>query len=468
MSASVDPKIATRTTARQVLGRVDQRQWLMPMSCVGSFMGDVEALGEADATLENAHADHRRGEMLEIYGYGSNPSRDKPFAYSDGIAIIPVHGTLINRFSCSWGFITGYNFILAQMNAAIEDTDVKLIVFDINSNGGEATGCFELCDKIYEARDKKPMVAVVDSNCCSAAYAIGSSTPKLYVTPSGWAGSIGVITMHFDVSGYYAQMGVVPTVIADDPHKADGNPFEPLPDDVKADIKAQVSKRYGEFIELVVRNRGLDSQAIRDMQSRSFRADDALENGLIDAVASPADAVAEFLGELGADDPAEVSEEDDEDMAAQAQNPAAAEAAAAPADHSAAVTAERARIKGIQSCEEAKGRESLASHLALNTAMSADEAKAILEASPKADAAAAPAAAAAAAPAPADAAAGATAEQGAQGFLAAMDAGKSPNVGADGGGEGEGENADAPSRAKRAMLAAGYTAKDKASGTTAH
>ncbi len=75
---------------------------------------------------------------------------------------------------------------------------------------------------------------------------------------------------------------------------------------------------------------------------------------------------------------------------------------------------ERARISGIQSCEEAKGRESLATHLAMNTEMSVVSAKAILAASPKQAAAAAPAAV--------------------NKFEAAMDATGNPNVEADGSG----------------------------------
>lgn len=46
----------------------------------------------------------------------------------------------------------------------------------------------------------------------------------------------------------------------------------------------------------------------------------------------------------------------------------------------------KARIKAITACDEAKGRESLAEHIAFNTSMSADDAKAMLAASPKAEA----------------------------------------------------------------------------------
>lgn len=48
--------------------------------------------------------------------------------------------------------------------------------------------------------------------------------------------------------------------------------------------------------------------------------------------------------------------------------------------------AERARVNGILTCEEAKGREAMANHLAMNTDMSVDEAKAMLAVAPKADA----------------------------------------------------------------------------------
>lgn len=85
--------------------------------------------------------------------------------------------------------------------------------------------------------------------------------------------------------------------------------------------------------------------------------------------------------------------------------------------------AERARIQGITGCEEAKGRESLANHLAMNTEMSVDQAKGVL-----------------AAAAPATPAKATTPNL----FQAAMNASDHPAVGADGGaGAGEGELTEA-------------------------
>lgn len=365
------------TIARQVIGRVNNRESLYCGSALSSLAQDLQELASADHELEKAASERRMNEVLSAYGYGRmEPAASKPFLYADGVAIIPCHGTLINRFSYSWGFVTGYNFLRAQLNAALEDEDVKLIVFDINSNGGEASGCFEISDDIFKSRDKKPTLAVVDANGNSAAYAIGCACSKMVCTPSGWVGSIGVISQHVDISENLKMNGIKVTVIAEDAHKADGNPFEPLPPDVLADIRASVAKRYGEFVELVARNRGLDSQAIRDTQSRAYRADDALALELIDTVQSPSVAVSEYLGELGSDEPAE--EEDDQDMADQAKDPKLEISVDTDKLAADARTAERQRIAGIQSCDEAKGKPKLAAHLALNTSMSIDEAKAIL------------------------------------------------------------------------------------------
>lgn len=98
---------------------------------------------------------------------------------------------------------------------------------------------------------------------------------------------------------------------------------------------------------------------------------------------------------------------------------AAAEKAAAEKASTDARTAEKARMAGIIGCEEAKGKEAMANHLAMNTDMSLDAAKGILAVTPAA--AAAPAAAAPAAAAPADR------------FKETMDGSAHPNIRTEGG-----------------------------------
>jgi signal peptide peptidase SppA len=451
----------SRAYALAALDRMNRQECLIDPSMIQSVEQGLTLLASANKDNEQKLFTERQDQICEAYGYATRV-QDKPFAFQDGVAIIPVHGTLLNRFNWSWGYVTGYNFIRWQMNAALDDEDVKMIVFDVNSPGGEAAGCFELANEIFKARGSKPLLAVVDSLSASAAYAISSACDKIYLIPSGRAGSIGVIAIHFDWSKAMEEFGVKVTMIFAGKHKADGNPYEPLPEAVQADLQKSIDKAYGQFVDLVAKNRGLDSQSIRSTEARVYRADDALEEGLIDAIKTPTDAVAAFLGELGDDEP---TEEEDEDMktaaelaaeaAAAALKPAAA--AAAPAAVAPGLTAadvanavatgireDRERCAAIRGCEEAKGREALAQAYA-DEGMSVETAKRLLAAAPKA-VAAAPAA-------EADA------------LAAAMAGTPQPEVGADGaaaGGAGGGQPTSAELSAQILADQAHVTGRKKA------
>lgn len=358
-----------------------------------TLASDLQSMALADPDVERKKfMERRRDELCEAYGFAEVEQR-KPFAFSQGIAIIPVHGSLINRFSGSYGYVTGYNFLKSQLAAALADEDVLGIVGDFNSYGGEAAGCFETSDAIFEARGKKPMLAVIDSNAYSAAYALASAFDKIALTPSGGVGSIGVVAMHADMSKMLEKFGVKVTFIHFGEHKVDGNPYEPLPDSVKKSLQDGVNKSGEKFVALVARNRSMDAAKVKATEAQTYRADDALALGLIDTIASPSQAVQVFFDELTGS--VQTTEKED-DMSAAANQPGAQDTAAnekatrEAADKAAldARTAERTRVSGIQGCDEAKGREALASHIAFKTDMSVEDAKAMLAASPKAEAAA--------------------------------------------------------------------------------
>jgi signal peptide peptidase SppA len=407
--------------AHAALSRMNLREVAVSPVYTG-LAADLHQLSTANPEQAQKALMDRRAELCAAFGVQGE--QRKPFAFAAGLAIIPVSGTLINRFGGSYGYVTGYNFIRSQALAAEADPDVVGIVFDLNSYGGEAAGCFE-CSADLKSLITKPTLGVIDSNCYSACYAVGSAMDRLVATPSAGVGSIGVVMMHVDMSKALADFGYKVTYIFSGDHKVDGNPYEALPDDVRANLQANVDARRQEFAQLVADNRGLDLKAVLDTEARSYRAEEALSLGLIDAIESPSVAVQAFLDELSGSTP---SKRKDQPMS-EKSTPGSDDQALATANAAAeARTAERARISGIQSCEEAKGRETLANHLALNTDMSVDAAKAILAASPTA--AATPAAATPAAAAP-------------NGFKAAMDASQHPNVGADAadGGAGAGEGA---------------------------
>lgn len=391
--------------ARSVLSRINLREMVVAAHYEG-LPSDLHLLSVANHEQAEVEFMARRSELVAAYGL-SPTEQTKPFAFSNGIAVIPVHGTLINRFSYSWGYVTGYNFIRQQTSLAGQDPDVLAIVYDVNTYGGEAAGCFECSDDIRRLAAGKPTTAIVDSNCYSGGMAIASGCDKIVSTPSGGVGSIGVVATHISFEKMLDKFGLKVTFIHAGAHKVDGNPYEDLPPEVKADIQKSIDVSYGAFVGLVATGRKMDEKAVRATEARIYRAEEAMSLGLIDAVASPQVAMQAIMGELSGSNP----QPKKEDAMSNAAKEPGAENKATPEQLEAATAgakkAERDRVSGIQNCEEAKGRETLASHLAFNTEMSVVDAQKLLAAAPKADAAA-----------------------GGNAFKQAMDAGKHPAVGA--------------------------------------
>lgn len=326
---------------------------------------------------------------------------EKLYAKSDnGIAFIPVWGMLFNKCGWACSYFTGYDYLHDAYAAALADDSVKAVVFDVDSFGGEVQGCMELTDWMHSQRSKKPTLALANANACSAGFAVLSSAERASAIESSYVGSVGVVLVHIDYSGYLEKNGIKVSLLHEGAHKVDGNPYQPLPEAVRKEWQADLVKSRERFAGAVARNRSMSADAVLATEARSYSGPDALGIGFIDAVESPMAAVVAFFNELsgsstqgyamttpakpGAQAATESTTTPAPETAATTTTAPVAAAVAPAAAAQPSASDERARIKAIQGCEEAKGREGLASHLAFETSMSADEAKTLLAASPKA------------------------------------------------------------------------------------
>lgn len=205
-------------------------------------------------------------------------------------AIIPVIGIITQR-SNFWSVLFGdstTDSIAAGLDAALADNSVSSIVLDIDSPGGSVYGVAELSQKIYEARNSKPIYAVTNSLMASAAYWIGSSAKKVYITPGGEAGSVGIIAVHADYSRMLDNAGVKVTIIQAGKYKSEGNPYQPLQNDAQQYIQSRVDDYYSMFIKSLARNRGVSQTKVRSNfgQGRVLGARQAVEAGMADGVAT--------------------------------------------------------------------------------------------------------------------------------------------------------------------------------------
>lgn len=207
--------------------------------------------------------------------------------------ILPVRGTLAPQGLYG---STYYNVLADQVRDAAADDKVGAIVLAIRSPGGYVWGCAECGDAIYEARQSKPVIAVADPYCFSAAYWLATQCSAFYCTTSGEVGSVGVRSGHTDMSGFEGKIGMVTTLIASHPDKIAGHPYGPLSDEDRAEIQQGVDESNVTFAAAIARGRGMKASEVAAVHGtgKTFSAPKALANGAIDGVSTLRDVVLQY------------------------------------------------------------------------------------------------------------------------------------------------------------------------------
>ena len=231
---------------------------------------------------------------------GDGRRRGANLVTSEGIAVIPVFGTLVKRAGAieAASGLTSYGHLEDQIMDAATDPAVRAVLLDIDSPGGEAAGAFDLSDLVYEARSLKPVWAVADEEAFSGAYAIASAAERLIVPRTGGLGSIGVVALHVDRSARDAMEGFRTTTVYAGARKNDFNPHETLKDGARRTLQAEVDRVYGLFVDTVARNRGLAAEDVRATEARLYFGEDAVRAGLADEVGTMRSAFAALAAAL--------------------------------------------------------------------------------------------------------------------------------------------------------------------------
>lgn len=220
----------------------------------------------------------------------------------EGIAILPVLGTLVRRSSYigAASGLTSYHDIEAMAEAAFADPTVKAVLLEVDSSGGEAGGVFDLAQRLRQLAQTsgKPLWAIADEAALSAAYAIACAADRIWLTRTAEVGSIGVVAVHVDESVADAKAGMTYTFLHAGAHKVDGHPHAPLPAPVAADIQADIEQLHTQFISLVAGFRRLPPEVIRDTEARVYRGEAALQAGLADQIGTRAEAITALQRQL--------------------------------------------------------------------------------------------------------------------------------------------------------------------------
>lgn len=362
-------------------------------SALGNRLGVIDKLIDVDGKELDATMMQQ-----EASGFRKSRSSSRSYHVVDGVAVIPVSGSLVHKLGAlhPYSGMTGYDGLLRKLNEAMEDPEVRGVMLDIDSPGGMVAGCFDLADIIARYRQIKPIWSLGYDMHCSAAQMIASSCSHRLITQTGMAGSVGVIMAHANIEKMLEKQGTEVTLIYAGKHKADGNPYEALPKDVRDKWQAKLEDTRTMFASKAAEYMGKDVKDVLATEAECYEGKAAVEVGFANEVVNGADAVAVMVEHLKAQDKTTVdmgASMTDKNKPPQKAEVTEADAVVTTSESAQeetqgnvqadAVGAERDRIMGILGLPEAQGRESLANKLASNPAITVDAAKDILEAAPE-------------------------------------------------------------------------------------
>ena len=215
----------------------------------------------------------------------------------DKIAVVSVTGTIMPQFT---------DRVLKAIRRAGEDDRVRGVVLAVDSPGGLVADSHKIYHELQKLKDKKPVYVVMERMAASGgvyvAMGAGPDAP-IYVEPTTWTGSIGVIIPRYNLAGVTEKLGVKVEPLKTGPFKDSLSPFRDMSEEDRALWTVIMNDAFERFIQVIDENRkGLDAEAVRELATgQIFTAEQALSNGLVDRMGYLEDAIDDLKEQLGLD-----------------------------------------------------------------------------------------------------------------------------------------------------------------------
>ncbi len=259
----------------------------------------VDKIGQVEeAETEAKRRAGRNADILEFDDYAAAQG-ERVGSGSDAIAIVGGEGSILTGRGGSGGFGSGSSIrsddTAEAIYDAIEDEDVKAIVFRVSSPGGSPEASEQILAAVRAARRAgKPVVVSMGAYAASGGYWISSEADWIVAQPSTLTGSIGVYGGKFVVADALGRFGVDLRGISVGGDYADAfSPTEPFTAPQRAAFAASMDRTYEEFIARVSTGRRLPVARVREIaRGRVWTGAQGKALGLVDELGGVTEAIA--------------------------------------------------------------------------------------------------------------------------------------------------------------------------------
>ncbi len=259
-----------------------------------------EALAELDAGGNSPEGADSFRKIWTLGDGGTNAVR---------VVRVKIRGPIVEHASRSIFELdeaTGASAALRQIRAATDDGDVDGLWLDVDSPGGSVTLSDEIHDAVrkFQASDSNRFVfAQMGDLCCSGGYYALASADVVMARPTTLTGSIGVVMFGVNAARLAQTLGVESVTIASAGNKDLLNPLKPVDPRHVEILRRPILQMYERFVDVVAKGRRLAPKRVRELaDGRVYSAQDALENGLVDAIGHEEEAFDAVCDLAGTDD----------------------------------------------------------------------------------------------------------------------------------------------------------------------
>ena len=185
------------------------------------------------------------------------------------------------------GTIMNVDNILEQIEQAKNNTNIKGVLFIVNSGGGAVAPSVEISYAIKELNAIKPVIAYAKGTMASGSYYASIWAKKIIANPGSMIGSIGVIMQSADASELLKTIGIKPQTVKIGTYKEAGTPTRAWSKEEKEELNKVIKSTYNMFVNDVANARRLNIKNHKIFaDAHIFTSSQAKTVGLIDEVAT--------------------------------------------------------------------------------------------------------------------------------------------------------------------------------------
>jgi protease-4 len=239
--------------------------------------------GVYDRIKEKAGA---KAEFLSLLEYRKRAG--SPYEKGTTIALIYGVGGIVrgkNAYDPTSGeILMGSDTIAAAIREAVEDKDVKAILFRIDSPGGSYVASDTIWREIIRAKKAgKPVIASMGGRAASGGYFIAMAADKIVAQPGTITGSIGVFGGKMITTAFWNKLGVTWDEVHTSKNADAWTQTKDFTPSQKARFAQWLDRVYDDFTAKVSSGRKLSKEEVEKIaKGRIWTGADAKGLGLVD------------------------------------------------------------------------------------------------------------------------------------------------------------------------------------------